>query len=87
MSFGGNESKKDLGQLRDLTQTNTKVFLRFLLCLINIYWMQNKLKLRINYSLKSLRYRGGGKNGLAMTRATCYAKCLQGRRLPKGGGE
>jgi hypothetical protein len=26
MSFGGNESKRDLGQLRKLTQTNKKVF-------------------------------------------------------------
>jgi hypothetical protein len=64
MSFGGNESKRDLGQLRKLTQTNKKVFLRFLLCLVNISWMQNKPKLRINYFQKSLRYRGGGKMDL-----------------------
>ncbi len=64
MSFGGNRSKRDLGQLRELTQTNTKVVLRFFLRLINISWMQNKPKLKINYYLKNLRYRGGGKMDL-----------------------
>jgi hypothetical protein len=64
MSFGGNRSKRDLGQLRELTQTNTKVVLRFFLRLINISCMQNKPKLKIDYYFKNLRYRGGGKMDL-----------------------